>query len=195
MFMGTKTKYGYDVWFGFTDEMRQAITAAMQGATYDVQRYSPWSRRDGDGSRSSSWRTAGRFSGRWAETRPIKWTIRWEPDIHGGIWVLYVSARAAIEEAERRCIRAVRERLQPGTRVRLAHDITSWTRGDEGLLPRGTLGTVTSVDWTNGVVVAYDDRVAAEDGIGKFWVVPVDDTPTTPKPKAGGIYADERSVR
>ena len=171
MFMGTKTKYGYDVWFGFTDEMLDAVKAAMRGARYDVQR------------RGSTWG----MTSDWVETRPIKWTIRWEPDIHGGIWVLYVSARAAIHEAERRCIRAVKERLKDGERVRT----TYLFHIDGQTLPAGTGGWVESTDWQNGVTV-FLDGISGERDIGKFWVVPVDDTPTTPK---RGIYADERSVR
>lgn len=150
--LGTKDKRGYEVWFGFSDEMKEAVALAMAGSTYEVRR-----------SAKRSWGATSR----WVEKRPIKWSIKFNPDLWGGCWVLYVSAQAAISEADRRAIRAVRERLQPGTRVRLARAITN-------LAEAGAKGWVASNGWDNGVDLMLDGISGIHD-IGKYWVVPVED--------------------
>jgi hypothetical protein len=162
---GNKSKGWYEVWFGFSEEMSRAVGAAMDGSTYDFRR-------------RSEYRQYGEYA-HWAETRPIKWRIRLS-DSWDGCWVLEVTAQAAMPEAERRAIRAVHERLSPGTRVRLVRPLHGRLP-----LPQGTEGTVTAVDWQNGVSVAFLDTtytspdtitVDLTHDIGKYWVVPVDDT-------------------
>lgn len=172
---GDRYKYGYEAWFGFSMEMLQAVAAEMRGAHYEVTRRGRYLYGD---------------STYWTESRDIHWSIRWEPERWDGCWVLYVSAQAAMAEAERRCHRAMKARLTPGTRVRLTH-LFHFPGQD---LPAGTPGWVSGVGHpVNGVNVLLDG-LSGEHDIGQYWVVPIKDAPTEPQPRPGGIYRDERSI-